>query len=757
MNLNKILSIFASNGSNVLRKEDLTDSSKKNDPAVRTIFNYFDSNFDGNFDSSEQALIDKFASLDGNNNEISIADLNSFSALSGSVSDFSFSDLTVLKSGKYSVENNTINTLGITNNKTSSTTFNSDGSVTTTSYSFNNTKTVIEYTSDYKLKSKSVIKTDGSQEQYTYDNAGILSQKLEIAKDGSQTTRLYNEKGSVINISKKDVNNNFISNEEYDYDDKGRKTLIVGYDSNGNIIARTLYNTDGTKVQTKYDTNGEVIQSDTFNNISRPLSSLVKNSDGTSVSTAYEYQKNGDVKTIIANLDSNGVKQSEQITIKHRNGAKEIYNDEVLVQKDEVNPDSSVNSTIYSAKDIISSVTKKDSSGKITAVDYYTYVNGKISTITEKDAAGAVLSTGVYNYDNPQQLKSLDHFDATGKLLDKAIWHIDGTKTKYAYSNGQTEPYSTQVYDNKDRIINSILKESDGTVETSLYAYDTPASGDFTVNTTVNTGSSSNVIISIIHADGSGEIKTYNADKTQLLQNDSVDKNGIKVTTIYENNKITSITTTTRNDVVKSKDTYTYTNGILSSVSHYNISGKTTGITQYDANGNTKDYDSLNRLVASKTTNKNTGEITTESYQYLSNGDKILKTVITLNETLKSYKTQTIHPDNSLEISFYNENSVITQKDQIAGDGKIKSTIYDTAKNRISGVVNKDANGNILLKNLYNYTENGVLDHIDCYDANNKLTQTIKTAFDGSKIITIYDSAGNVKSVTSYDKDGNVV
>ncbi|HBG48615.1 MAG TPA: hypothetical protein DDW90_03760, partial [Cyanobacteria bacterium UBA9971] len=76
MNLNKVISAFNNSSINNIKKEDLTDITKKNDAAVKTIKNIFDTNLDGQLDTSELALIDKLTKLDGNNtNGISLTDL----------------------------------------------------------------------------------------------------------------------------------------------------------------------------------------------------------------------------------------------------------------------------------------------------------------------------------------------------------------------------------------------------------------------------------------------------------------------------------------------------------------------------------------------------------------------------------------------------------------------------------------------------------------------------------------------------------
>jgi len=59
MNLNKVISAFNNSSINNIKKEDLTDITKKNDAAVKTIKNIFDTNLDGQLDTSELALIDK--------------------------------------------------------------------------------------------------------------------------------------------------------------------------------------------------------------------------------------------------------------------------------------------------------------------------------------------------------------------------------------------------------------------------------------------------------------------------------------------------------------------------------------------------------------------------------------------------------------------------------------------------------------------------------------------------------------------------
>ena len=763
MNLNTVISVFNKNGLNNIKITDLTDNTKKNDAAVKTIKNIFDTNLDGNLDDTEMALINKLASLDGNNNgTISINDLKLFASLSGSASDISSGDLSILKSGKYSTNNNNINTFDYNNNKTSTTTINNDGSVTTTAYSSDKTQTTIQYTSDYKIKTKTAVHNDGSQEQYTYDSAGVLTQKDATVIDGSKVSTLYNPGGNVLSTTKKDANNNFLSQDEYDYNDYGNKSSLTSYDSNGNTIAKTLYNSDGTQIQVKYDNTGEIIQRDTFNNVLKPLTSFVKNTDGSTLSTTYKYQNNGDVQITSDTCNSSGIQQSEQISTKHQNGKMEVYTNGILTSQDVVNSDNSVSSTVYSASNIISTVTNKNSKGNLLTTDYYTYTGGNINTITEKDASGNITGTGVYSYNNPNQLKSLNHFDAAGNLIDKAIWNLDGTKAIYKYNTtiNNSQGTLTENYGTDNQINSTLFKSNDGSTVSSTYVYNVPNSGDSTING-VNLNSNgvvTNLMTSIAHKDGTSENSLYNGDKTQLLEKDTTDKYGNKVITIYNNNQIASVTKTNSNGTATGKDNYNYNNGILMSVDHFGVSNKSTGTTQYDASGNTKDFDSTGNIIASKTTDKITNAVTTQFYQYTTTGSQIIKTNVTLNGKLQSSKTQTINIDKSIDTSISDQTGYnLLQKDHVNVDGTIKSTIYDPVKNRVTSVINKDSNGNVLLTNQYTYGNYGTVDHINCYDANNKLTENIKIASNGGKIITNYDGIGNIKNITTYDIYGNVI
>lgn len=743
MNLNNIISKFGSLSS--IKKEDLSDITKKNDLAVKTIKNIFDTNLDGKLDNSELAIIDKLSNLDGNNsNGISMTDLKLLAAMNGSVGDISFGDLSILKNGKYAAENNTINTFDSRNNKTSSTTINNDGSVTTTAYAYDKTQTIIEYTSDYKMKSKTVIKKDTS--------------------DGSTTTSLYNSDGKPSLVTKTDSNNKFLSKDEYDYDDNGKTASITSYNSDASdakVTAKTLYADDGTKVQVKYDDNEEIIQRNTFNKLSKPTTSFIKNADGSTVSTTYDYPSNGDVKTTTITSNADGSQQPEQTSTKHSNGNQEVYIGGVLTSKDEVNSDGSIKTTAYSAKDVIDTVTNKDAKGKITGVNYYSYVDGNIDTIIKKDAKGVLTETVRNSYDKsvtPNKLTSSEDYDANNILVAKIIY-TDETKTLYKYKNGQTEPSLTEIYGKDDKIKSSVSKAVDGSTVNSTYIYDLPKVGDTSVSS-INKNSNGVITTlqdSITHKDGTSENNLYNSDK-KLIEKDTADKYGSMTKTLYDNNKITSVTKTNSGGKVTGIDNYNYTNGILASIAHLNASNKSTGTTQYDSLGNSKDYDSLGRLTATKTTDKTTGVVTTEAYQYLSTGDKVIKTSIMLNEKTQSLITKMIHSDKSSETSTFSGAYLnLSQKDIVSSDGKTKTSIYDPATKRLERVINKDVSGNVTLRNEYSYTAKGTVDFINCYNANDKLVQSIKSTADGGKIITNYENYPNIKDVTTYDKAGNVI
>lgn len=759
MNLNKIIPVFNNNGGS-LNKQDVTDSAKKNDPAVKNISNIFDTDLTGTLDASELALIDKLAALDGNNADISINDLKLFSSLSGSAGDMTFGDLSVLKTSQYNVSGNTVNTFDGQNGKTSTTTIHDDGSVTKVVYSYDKSQTTIEYTSDYKMKSKAVTHPTGAHEEYQYNNAGTLIQKDVTLKDGSQTLTSYRDDGRVTLLVKKDTTGNLVSNDEYDYDEYGKKTADTSYDAAGNIIAKALFNSDGSQIKVKYDANGEIIQRDTLNRYSKPLTSFVKNTDGSTVSSTYEYPTGG-TKVTTTTYDSNGVLVSQQVSASDTKGNKSVTSNGTVTQKDEAASDGTITTTVYKSKDVIDNVTTTDSKGNIIKIDYYSYIGANIDKITEKDSKGVLLGTGQYHYDDPTVIKYLDHFDASGKLLDKAIWNLDGTKTTITYNTTLNNLNCTlkEEYSTDNKLVSSLYTADGGCTFNMIYTYDIPNNGDLTVKSTAKdgTGVITGYEESIIHENGTVENNLYNnVDKTTLLAHSSTDKYGNVTSTLYTNNQITSVTKTTESGTVTSKDNYNYTNGTLSSVDHLSSSGKSTGTTVYDKDGNTQELDNTGKLISSRTTDKVAGTVTASAYTYLSNGDKIVRTNVSLNGKMQSIKTTTLHIDNSSETTIYDQTGYnIVEKDIVSADGKVTTNIYDTTAHKLTKVVSKDASGNVILTNKYTYATNGSVDHIDCYDVNNKLTQTIKYLANNQKSITNYDANGTITTV--YDKDGNVI
>ncbi len=759
MNLNKIISIFGNNSINSIRKEDLLDPNKKNEAAVKSLKNIFDTNLDGQIDDKELSLIDKLSNLQGNNNEISISELKFLASMNGSPDNLSFGDLSILKNSKYSTEGNSVSSFDLNNRKTSTTTFKDDGTVVKTTYGYDKSETKSEYTSDYKLQTKTVTKNTGVQEISKYNDSGVLIQKDEIAVDGSKTTTLYNADGKTSLITKTDSNNGFVSKEEYDYDDNGSIASITEYDTNEKEIAKTLWTDDKTKVQVKYDSNGEIIQRDTFNRSSKPLSSFIKNDDGSSLSTEYTYKTNRDVIITAKTTNPDGSLKTEETTTKFLNGNMTVYTNGVLTQNDEINTDGTIKSTVYSAENVIDTVTVKDKKGNIQKIDQYSYLDGKIDTITQKDSKGNLLASGKYHYDDPSCIKYLDHFDAENNLLDKSVWNLDGTSTVFKYNNGAVN--ITENYGTNGLITDYTEKAENGETTTGAYTYNTPNDGDISLNS-INKDSNGNItsiFSSIAYKNGSGESTVYNGDKTQILEKSSIDRYGNKTVTAYENNQIKTVTTTNSSGFVKVNNNYNYTNGILTSIDHLNASKKSIGITKYDADGNSKEYDSLGKLISSITTDKTTGVVTTESYQYMSSGHKVIKITEMLNGKAQSLITKVVHIDNSTDISIYDGTNLrLSQKDFVSPDGTVKSTIYNQEKNRISRVITRNAAGNLLLRNEYSYASNRTtIDNIKCYDNNDALIQHLQYTSDGGKIITNYDADGNVKNVTTYDKEGNPI
>jgi hypothetical protein len=761
MDLNKIINIFNANTNGLLRRSDITDAAMQKDPAVKTIKNIFDRNLDGTLNADELSLLEKFSILDGQN-DISINDIKLLSALNGSATQTTSGDVNFLKTTRYSSQQgNTVSTFGTNGAKTSDTIINPDGSVTKTGYASDNSQTITEYTVDFKIKTQTKTKANGLVIKHDYNN-GSLVQKYETFIDGSSTTTLYRNDSKINQVIKADPNGNILSAEEYDYDDNGKKASIVGYNALGEEISRTLYNSDNSKTRVEYNENGDITKREVFNKQSKVTSSFVQNQDGTSVTATYDYS-GGNTTATIRTFDAQGLQISEQISTTDRKGNKTVTLGGAVIQKDIVDSDKTSVSTIYAADGTITSATYKDKKGAVTKVDYYTYVNGQTDTITEKDATGKIIGTGKYAYDNPAITKSLDHFDANGVLLDRAIWNLDGTKniTKYNTTNLGLTGTLTENYGSNDKLTDTLFVANNGVSLASQYSYNSPAAGDMSVVTTNR--DADNQILSILnyteHSNGSNESYYYNADKTLLLEKDIVDKLGNTVRTSYTNGAVDEIEKLDSYGKLKSSDDYIYTNGALTSIAHYDASEKLTGTTVYDAFGNTKEYNSLGQIVAAKTTDQATKIVTEESYKYITSGDKYTTIKTSLNSKVQSVKKIITHTDNSSEISTYNANYIMTQNDKIAADGSTQSTIYDTAAGKILRVVNKNAAGDILLTNEYSYKQSTpkLVDTISCFDSNNKLTQKIQFIENNQRIITTYNTDGSIKTVITYDQDDNVI
>lgn len=759
MQLSKIISIFKNNNVTSVSKADLADPAKKYDPVVKITSNIFDSNYDGNLNEAEQAILNKIANLDSNNTNISMTDLQLFAAMNGPSSDLSFYDLKTVKNDEYEVltngNNTQLNTYDSQQRKSLTTTINEDGSMVTTASSSNGAATTTKYNQDYKIQEKTISNSNGTEQKYMYNDDGLLVQKYETSTDGSNTTTSYNLNGKILLTVKQDSNNAFVSKSEYEYDENGNTTSVLTYNSENKITEEVNYDDEKNKIQIKYNDDGDIIQSNSFNKYSKQLTSFIKNEDGSSASSAYEYQTNGKTKITVDVTDVNG-SHSQQISTSDRKGNKEVYTDGILTQKDEVNKDWSKQSTVYSAENIINTVTKTDAKGNITAVNHYSYTGSNINNVISKDAQGNTTGTSTYNYD-ANELVSIDHLNSTGILDGKITYNTDSTKTKYTYNDGNV--VLTETYGTDDRIINSVENTEDGWTLSSAYTYNTPNSGDINITTNKTNGTETYAINKISHSNGSAETNTYNSNE-ELIQNDILDKYGKTLSTLYnDNGQTVSVTNTDANAKLIGKDNYIYTNGILSSVNHFGANNISAGVTQYDESGNTIDYNSAGKIIATRTTDPITNAVTTQSYKYNSyNTDKIITTSVTLNGKTQSRTINTVHLDNSAKKSIYSGTPLrITQTDDISADGKIKSTIYDTKTYKIAKVINTSANGTVLNTNMYNYATNGKLSSINFIDADNNLVQKTEFALNGNKTITNYDINGEIKDAITYDKNGNVI
>jgi hypothetical protein len=451
------------------------------------------------------------------------------------------------------------------------------------------------------------ISADGNKDTKTYDTSGNLVADLVQNKDGSSTNTLFSDgvktKAYVTNAD--GSHDNYYYNitgqsytGEHDHLDANNKLLSVSRThADGTMAYSQVFNSDGSKVTTQYDSAGHKTSAIT-----------VTASD----TTTDLYTTAGDLKQHIVQSTSGAVTTTN-------------YNGSLLASVYVVNADGSKDSKVYDSNGIIASDLVQNKDGSSSNTLYSAGVKTKVY-VTNADGSR---DNYTYNITGQSYTTEIQHIDAANKLTNLTRLHADDSLAYKQVINSDGSKV-TDVYDSAGHKMSEVLNAADGSTTTDTYNSSgaltqhvvKTAGGDVTTTNHVNGVTSS---IYVVNADGFKDSKLF--DSNGNLTSDYVqDKDGSSSNTLYSDGVKTKVYVTNA-DGSHDNTTYNITGkSYVTEQQHLDASGKVTSDVRSHADG-TLDYTQVLKSDGSKITDvyDSTGVKTTETVNNADGSSDIFK------------------------------------------------------------------------------------------------------------------------------------
>ncbi|WP_247430364.1 RHS repeat protein [Bradyrhizobium sp. 44] len=455
------------------------------------------------------------------------------------------------------------------------------------------------------------------------------------------------------------------------------------------------------------------------------------------------------------------------------------------------NKDGSRDNTFYgiTGKSYVTETLHVDASGKVTSdirkhadgtLDYSQVVNSDGSKVTTfYDSAGR--KTALVSVTSAAT--TTDNFDTSGRLVKEVLQKADGTVTTTNYNgtvlasvyiakaDGSKE---TKLYDSSGRMINDTEVAKDGSsstttyvagVKSALYLNNKDGSHD---NTFYNI-SGKTYVTQTLHVDVAGKVTSdvrKHADGT-LDYSQVINSDGSKVTTFYDSVgrktnlvTVTSAATTTDTfdtagklvkEVVQKPDgsmTTTNYNGSLMSAAYIINANESKETKLYDAAGKLANDTVYNTDGSTSTTVYSAG---VKTVLYVNNADGTHDNTY-YNITGKSYVTETLHVDASGKVTTdtrKHADGTLDYVQVINSDGSKVTTLYDSAGRKTSVTISTSTTTTV-----------------DTFDTSGKLLKDVVHKTDGSITTTNYNgsllasvyivNANGSKETKLYDSSGKL-
>ncbi|MHC2674638.1 hypothetical protein ACVI1J_006801 [Bradyrhizobium diazoefficiens] len=509
---------------------------------------------------------------------------------------------------------------------TSKVTLNTDGSSENIAYT------------DGKMVRDVTVSPIGDKDTKTYDASGNLIADLVQNKDGSSSNTLYTAgvKTKVYVTNADRTHDNYYYNitgqsyttEHDQLDASGRLLSVVRTHADGSMAYSQVYNSDGSKVTTQYDSTGHKTSVITVT---------------ASATTTDFYTTAGVLKQTVVQTTSGNVTTTN-------------YNGSLLVSVYVVNADGSKESKLYDAQGIIASDLIQNADGSSSNTLYTAGVKTK-TYVTNADGS---LDNYYYNITGQSYTSEHDHLDASGKLLSVSRTHADGTMAYSQVFNSDGSKV-TDLYDSTGHKTSEILNSTDGSTTTDNYdssgalsqEIHKTAGGDVT---TTNYANGLNASIYVVNADGSKETKLF--DSSGSLTSDYVlNKDGSNSTTVYTSGVKTAVYA---NNTDGSHDNTIYNitgKSYVTEQQHIDAAGKMTSLIRSHADG-TLDYTQVIKSDGSKVTDV-----------YDSTGVKTTETLNNADGTTDVFKFKVSGLPGAVEHDSYNTSGSLLSIDVLNTDG----------------------------------------------------------------------------------------